>query len=294
VQHLTRRTPRSCGLPLNRWTLTCLQLACPFLRELSIGGAHRLLERLDVVWKRARASVRSPDVEYEAKLAYLERLRQQSAQAPERIILAYLDEVTIERQPTLAAAFTTRGPSQPLAHRSQASDTLTRVVATLTHGTGRVLFRRASKIRLSTLVQFYQELCAAYPRAECIYVVQDNWPVHTHPDLLVALQKQTSPFTFHRPQNWPTEPSAAAQQRYGSLQLPIQIVPLPTYASWCNPIEKLWRKLRQQLTHLHPWADDLERLRAEIDQFLNLFADGSASLLRYVGLGKSSWPAIPD
>ena len=43
--------------------------------------------------------------------------------------------------------------------------------------------------------------------------------------------------------------------RWGGWQLPIQLVPLPTYASWCNPIEKLWRQLRQELLHLHRFAD---------------------------------------
>lgn len=281
-------------MPLGRWTLVNLQLACPWLRSLSLGGAHRLLERLEVVWKRGRASVRSPDPQYEAKLAYLGQLRQQTAAEPERFILAYLDEVTLERQPTVAAAFFPRGHDQPRARRSHAADTLTRVVASLTHGTGRVVFRRASKIRLETLVQFYVDLRAAYPAAERIYVVQDNWPVHTHPDVLVALEPQTSPFPFYRPGNWPTTPSPAALRNWRQLQLPIQIVPLPTYASWCNPIEKLWRKLRQQVTHLHPWADDLPRLRAEIDQFLGYFAGGSAALLDYVGLGHSVWPGVPD
>jgi len=79
-----------------------------------------------------------------------------------------------------------------------------------------------------------------------------------------------------------------AIRRWGELKLPIQIVPLPTYASWCNPIEKLWRKLRQDVTHLHRWADDLEVLRIEIDRFLDQFAQGSLELLRYVGL------AVPD
>ena len=68
--------------------------------------------------------------------------------------------------------------------------------------------------------------------------------------------------------------------------MPIQLVPLPTYASWCNPIEKVWRKLRQELTHLHLWAADLPRLRAEIDYFLDQFAAGSSALLEYVGLGE--------
>lgn len=294
VQHLSRREPRSCGADQTRWTLSALQQACPWLEELTLGGVQRLLDRLDVVWKRARAAVYSPDPHYDAKLVHLAALRQQAEARPDQLVLVYLDEVTIERQPTLAATYAPRGKDQPRAWRSHAADTLTRVVASLRHGTGQVVFRRASTIRLDTLVQFYQDLRRAYPTAERIYVVQDNWPVHTHPDVLVALEPQTSPFPFYRPGNWPTSPNPAALARWGQLQLPIQIVPLPTYASWCNPIEKLWRQLRQELTHLHPWADDLARLRAEIDHFLDQFAAGSAALLRYVGLGKWIWPGIPD
>jgi len=55
-----------------------------------------------------------------------------------------------------------------------------------------------------------------------------------------------------------------------------------------EPVEKLWRSLRQELTHLHPWANDLLQLREEIDCFLSQFAAGSPDLLQYVGLG------IPD
>ena len=162
------------------------------------------------------------------------------------------------------------------------------MVATLSHRTGRVVYRRASKITIATLVQFFVDLRAAYPQAERIYVVMDNWPVHIHPDVLVALERQETRHLRPLPPSWPKRPSAKALKKWGNLQLPIQLIPLPTYASWCNPIEKLWRKLRQELTHLHPWAADLPRLRQEIDSFLDQFASGSTQLLRYVGLG------IPD
>ena len=244
-----------------------------------------MLKRFGITWKRARAAVRSPDQQYAAKLAVLEQVRAKALARPGRIVVVYLDEVTIERQPTLANDYAEQGREQPRAERSQRSDTLTRVVAALNGQTAQVTFRRASKITLATLVQFYQDLVAAYPEAEHIYVVQDNWPVHTHPDVLVALEPQECQFAWHRPQNWSTEASDAARKRWGQLKLPIQIVPLPTYASWCNPIEKLWRKLRQDFTHLHLWADDLAHLRAEIDRFLGQFANGSPALLRYVGLG---------
>jgi hypothetical protein len=62
------------------------------------------------------------------------------------------------------------------------------------------------------------------------------------------------------------------------------VVLLPTYASWCNPIEKLWRKLKQEVLHLHRLADDLTTLRALVKEFLLQFASGSSDLLRYVGL----------
>ncbi len=258
--------------------------ACLWLSDLTLGGVSQLLDRLGVSWQRARDAIYSPDEHYLAKRAYIAQLCQQVAAAAGRMVLVYLDEVTIGRQPTLANTHAPRNVEQPRARRSHQADTLTRVVATLDGADGRVVFQRAGKITVRVLVQFYRQLRAAYPEAERIYVVQDNWPIHTHPDLLVAMEPQTSPFAFHRPANWPTTPSVRAVKRWGHLQLPIQIVPLPTYASWLNPIEKLWRKLRQDVTHLHPWADDLARLRAEIDRFLAQFAAGSCALLRYVGL----------
>lgn len=91
-----------------------------------------------------------------------------------------------------------------------------------------------------------------------------NWPVHLHPDVFVALELQHSPFPFPRPDNCPEQPSPAAIKRYGTSHLPIQLVLLPKYASWLNLIKKLWRKLRQDVLHLHRQADDLTGLRERV------------------------------
>jgi len=267
-----------------------LRSACPWLWLRTDAGMHQLLKRLRITWQRSRSYIHSPDLDYDAKLANVQAVRMLARQAPGQVVLVYLDEVTIEQQPSLAYSYALqdRGQSQPRARWSHSSNTLTRVVASLEHGSGRVISRRASKITIATLVQFGEDLRAAYPHAERIYVVLDNWPVHIHPDVLIALEAQETRHLRPLPPSWPTTPSAAAVKRWGKLNLPIQLIPLPTYASWCNPIEKLWRKLRQELTHLHPWAADLSRLRTEIDQFLAQFASGSTDLLRYVGL------EIPD
>ncbi len=200
--------------------------------------------------------------------------------------LVYLDEVTYYRQPTLANAWEAHG-QQALAEPSYQTNTATRIVATLDPFSGQVVHRQRSRIGVRDLVGFYRDdLRPAYAQAERIYVVQDNWPVHYHPDLLVALQaqEQLSRWPEHHPGNWPTQPSRSAKRKWGSLHLPIQLIRLPTYASWLNPIEKLWRKLKQELLHLHRIADRLPELRGEVVRFLDQFAFGSHELLYYVGL----------
>lgn len=156
-------------------------------------------------------------------------------------------------------------------------------MAALDVRTGQVHWRRRSQITVATLVAFFRDLVAAYD-GRPVVVVLDNWPVHFHPDLLAALVPQTTPYRLPRPGHWPTEPSAAARTKWGHLHLPIQFLPLPTYAAWLNPIEKLWRWLRQTVVHLHPWADNLTALWLAVAAFLDRFAAGSAALLRYVGL----------
>ncbi len=103
-------------------------------------------------------------------------------------------------------------------------------------------------------MDFYAQVRAAYPQAEKIFV-QDNWPTHKVSEVLAALEQHHLTPLF-----------------------------LPTYASWLNPIEKLWRRLKQDVLHLHRLADDLDTLRRQVQDFLDRFTGGSDPLLRYAGL----------
>ena len=245
-----------------------------------MAGVSQVLTRLGIHYKRGRHYVHSPDVRYWAKVDLIEQRRLRAYYAPKRYVLLYLDELTFYRQPTLAAAYEAAGDQQPLAYRSHRSDTDSRVLGALNALTGQVHYRQRSAITLPALAAFWYDLCAAYPSAETIYVVLDNWPVHFHPDVLAPLQPQHLPWPPKLPPNWPTQPSAQARHDH----LPIQLLCLPTYASWLNPIEKLWRWLYQHCLHLHRLADDWDALKAQVNTFLEQFVDGSDALLRYVGL----------
>jgi hypothetical protein len=157
-------------------------------------------------------------------------------------------------------------------------------VATLEASTGRVIYDQKSRIGIRQLVDFYKKVCQAYPDAKTIYIVCDNWPIHFHPDVMAALKPQKLKWLLPIPSNWPTEASSRARR----LSLPIKLVPLPTYASWTNPIEKLWRWLKQDVLHLHRCADKWDELQNLVESFLGQFADGSKELLRYVGLTSNS------
>jgi hypothetical protein len=104
------------------------------------------------------------------------------------------------------------------------------------------------------LRRFLARLRRAYADRPLI-LVWDNWPVHRHAEVLAT---------------------AAA--------LDIELVWLPTYAPWTNPIEKLWRWLAEDLLRHHTKADAFAALQAQVAAWLDQFAVDSPALLRYVGL----------
>ena len=273
--------PRAWALPQpqSRWTLRALGDGVPTLWGYSLSGIWRILARHKLRWRRGRDHLHSPDPAYHAKLAWVEQCRIEVAACPSDAVLLYQDEVTYYRQPSLGYAYAATRSTDPRAERSLRSNTPTRVIATLDAHTGRVVADQRRRIDVPALVRFYEALVDAYPGRR-LYLVLDNWPVHFHPDVLAALEPQTSPFPFLTPPSWPTEPSPTARR----LDLPIQLVPLPTYAPWANPIEKLWRWLKQDVLHLHRLADDLPALRDLVLAFLARFDRASPDLLRYVGL----------
>lgn len=277
---LIRRDPRNCGYEHSRWNLRMIADSCPWLKVTTEGGLSRLLKRLCISYKRGRDYVHSPDLHYLEKLSLIELCHMRAFYAPERFVALYLDELTYYRQPSVARAYEARGTFQALARRSHRSNTSFRVIGALNSLTGQVTYRQRSRMNRFALSHFWREIRDAYPTAETIYVVVDNWPLHFHPDVLARLQPQEFPWPPYVPPNWPKTPSDRAVKD----NLPIQLLCLPTYASWLNPIEKLWRWLKQDVIHMHHYSNDWQSLKQHVDHFLSQFQPGSEKLLHYVGL----------
>jgi hypothetical protein len=271
------QSPKTYGQKGTRWKLSSLLAACKWLRLGTLQGLWQLLRRLKIHWKRAREHVHSPDPDYVEKL---HSIRCHLLEAGDGKVFLFQDEFTFYRHPSLAWAYELAGKTQPLAELGWKGNYFFRISATLDAWTGKVVYEMKQKFRLSTMVKFYQKVATAYPQADEIGMAQDNWPVHFHPDVLAALHPQELLWPVRIPGNWPTQPSSRAKR----LNLPISVFPLPTYASWNNPIEKLWRLLKQDVLHLHNFADDWSAQKSAVAEFLDQFAEGSNDLLRYVGL----------
>ena len=297
ILHTVRRDPITFGKSRSRWSLSYIAEVCEWLQLNTISGLGKLLKRLEISYKRGRSYIHSPDIYYQQKMDRIALCLLKAWYEPEKYVLLYQDEFSYYRQPTVARDYESMGMFQPLARRSHRSDTAFRGIGALNAITGQVTYQQASRTSIPRLVKFYDALALDYPKADTLFMVQDNWPVHYHPDLLIHLQPQHFEFPIHKPKNWPDGPSPRAirnaerkaDKRKAILgdkraRLPIKILQLPTYASWANPIEKLWRWVRQTVIHLHRLSDDWSILKQRVQNFMLPLREGSNELLRYVGL----------
>jgi len=241
--------------------LRLLAGAVLWLATLSDSGIHRLLRRLDLGNRRGQEHRRSPDPAYRAKLAAVARARKEAAALGGRVVLVYLDELTYYRRPGVARCHQPRGGPGAYAEQGHGRNRKRRVIGALDACTGRLHFWQGGKAGVKELARFYRQLAAAYPAAETIYVALDNWPVHFLPELLAELAGT-----------------------------PVVLLRLPTYAPWTNPIEKVWRKLKQELLHQHDFGDDWLGLCAAVEQWLQRASEDPRGLLRYTGLRRRRKP----
>jgi hypothetical protein len=247
----------AAGPPPSRWTLRTIRASVPWLRDQTLSGVWRVLDRYELRLRSAQVQHYSPDPAYLSKEAHLYQCLRTATLSPEEVVFLFLDEMGYHRWPEPASIWTPAAPDPPpVAQRGETNNRQWRLIGALNALTGRVDYLDGYIVGRHKVIAMYQRLAEVYAGARRIYVAQDNWSIHKHPDVVTALA-----------------------------DLPqIEPVWLPTYAPWLNPIEKLWRWLRQDVLKMHRLANDWDELQRRVKGFLNQFATGSQDLLHYVGL----------
>jgi DDE superfamily endonuclease len=236
----------------SRWTLRTVRVSVAWLTGYSLSGVWRVLQACGLGWHAAYARLFSPDPDYRSKVRRLHRCLRDAARHPDTVVALFLDEFGYRRWPEVAPTW---GLETAVAQRAGTNQQW-RTIGALNALTGQVTYLDGYIVGRQQVMQFYSQLNLTYPAADLLYVIQDNWNIHTHPDVLTALTRYPR----------------------------IKPVWLPTYAPWLNPIEKLWRWVRQDILKMHRWVEDWPWVKQQVRAFLDQFAHGSPDLLRYVGL----------
>jgi transposase len=236
----------------SRWTLRTLRVSVQWLTGYTLGGVWRVLQACGLGLHAGCARLFSPDPDYHRKVRRLHRCLRDAARHPDTVVALFLDEFGYQRWPEVAPTW---GCEAAVAQRA-GNNQQWRTIGALNAVTGQVNYLDGYIVGRQQVMKFYTQLDRAYPAVDRLYVIQDNWNIHTHPDVLEAL---------------------SAYPR-------ITPVWLPTYAPWLNPIEKLWRWVRQDVLKMHRWVEDWPLVKQRVRDFLDQFAHGSQDLLRYVGL----------
>jgi transposase len=246
----------------SRWTLRTIRASVEWLTDYTVSGVWRVLQSCGLGLHTSCARLFSPDPDYASKVRRLHRCLRDAARHPDTVVALFLDEFGYQRWPEVAPTW---GVEAAVAQRA-GNNQQWRTIGTLNALTGQVNYLDGYIVGRQQVIQFYSRLDHAYPKkVGLIYVIQDNWNIHTHPDVLTALEKYPR----------------------------LKPVWLPTYAPWLNPIEKLWRWLRQDILKMHRWVEDWPQVKQRVHDFLDQFAPGSAALLRYVGLkGKGNLATV--
>jgi transposase len=215
------------------------------------------LAKWDLVRKRGRQKLHSPDPQYDPKVQAVQQARQQAQAQPAEHVLVYGDEKTVYRWPPPGQAYEAAGSGgmhQPTAPKGTHSNTKHRWAGLLNAVTGQVLLREGAKAGKDLLVKLLEDLRQAYPDQQ-VSLAWDNWPVHKNPEILAAAER-----------------------------LKIRLLWLPTYAPWTNPIEKLWGWLQEEILILHRHSEEFDVLLDRCRDFFQRLAQSAQELLRYVGL----------
>jgi len=264
VQGVCYRSPQLYDLPRSRWSLALLRQTISWLAGKSLSCISQLLKRIHVSYKRGHRAVHSPDLLYDVKLARIRAAYQQMQEHPTRVVLLYLDEHLVGRYPTVARCYSSTGAPGMEARQYAGYNSMLRIVGCLDAASGAVIAKRYGSVTVDNFLMFLQIVEKQYPDAEVIYIALDNWSVHINERVLPALQARQSK---------------------------IQLLFQPTYAPWTNPIEKVWLRFNEDVSHMHPHWAKWQPWRLRIDDWIAQVRPPSQAMLRATGVASLSYLA---
>lgn len=241
--------PRALGKNFSNWSAKklCVHLK---LRVHDV-TLLRYLWRLAWRWRRPVQRVASPDPRYRPKARYLRRLRHQARQ--QRIHLYYADEMDVALLPTMSGRWMRCGEQTQVFTPGQNAKQY--VFGAVNYVTGALVWlswSNKNNVGFRHLLTQVVALHEQQPRQ--VVMVVDNFRIHQAKAVKAWLQN-------HR--------------------LRLRLYFLPTYSPRLNPIERVWRHFRRNVTDNY-FFRTMTRLMQAVESFLSELAESPDVILKIV------------
>jgi putative transposase len=222
VQWFTTCSPRTFGFFRSRWTcaLAALLLHQDYRLNVSQETVRRWLHRAELVWRRPRPVLDRRDPNHDAILAGLRTLLRG---LPEDETVVFMDEVDVNLNPDIGKMWMPRGRQTEIV--TPGDNEKNYLAGALHWRSGAVLAPVLGRQRNGALVaRHLEELCRRLRRYRVIHVLWDNAKIHTCAAVKQVLARHADRLRVHG---------------------------IPKYAPKCNPIERVWWHLREEITRNH-------------------------------------------
>jgi putative transposase len=226
VEWVLSKRPRDFGFLRSRWCCATVALLLGRLHQLSVSPetVRRWLHREQVVWRRPRPVLQREDPDKEA---ILQGLRDLLLNLPEDETVVFQDEVDINLNPKIGSMWMRRGRQAEVV--TPGDNVKSYLAGSLHWRTGTLITTAGPKRDGQLFVRHLHELRRRLRRYRKIHVICDNAKFHHN---CWAVWE----FCY----------------RYGDR---VVLHFLPKYAPECNPVERVWWVLHEQITRNHQCQD---------------------------------------
>ncbi len=241
--------PRALGKNFSNWTAPNLKVHLHWsVHPVTI---WRYMRRLKWRWRRPVARVASPDRRYRAKARYLRRLRAQARRG--EIHLYYADEMDVALLPTISGRWMRQGQQTQVNTPGQnAKDYVFGAVNDVTGALVWLTWPHKNNVGFRHLLQ--QVLARHQQTPMRIVIVLDNFRIHK---------------------------AQAVQRWLRAHRAQLRLYFLPTYSPRLNPIERVWRHCRRNVTD-NFYFGTLACLMTAVKAFLTELARSPTVLLSII------------
>ena len=224
IEWVTKHAPRDFGFLRSRWC--CEAVALVILRDYQLSVSRETvrhwLHRGGLVYRRSRPTLGPTDEERQAKL---DKLRALLAGLPDDETAVFQDEVDINTNPKIGSMWMVRGEQAEV--ETPGNNEKRYLSGSIHWRTGQVFLTEGQPNQgrdTALFLAHLDDLQSRLRRYRKIHVICDNAACHTSQAVAIYLWEHRQRIDVHF---------------------------LPAYSPECNPIERVWWNLHDQITRNH-------------------------------------------